>query len=166
MDEALRIISERGLAITGAEGIAIALPEGNAITCRVSVGAIALDPSACIDPNSGLSGACLRAGHTVRCDDAENDVRVNRLACRALGARSMIAVPLADGREVIGLLEAFSSQQRGFTIPGAFRLSLLGEVAVAAINSEERARLATISRRVLASDATGTHRKGFSALDY
>jgi len=152
VDEALHVIAERALVVTGAEGIAIALPEGDAIVCRVSAGVIVPDSSSCIDPNSGFSGACLRAGRTVRCDDVENDGRVDPLACRELGARSMVAVPLVARREVIGLLEAFSSQPRRFSIPDAFRLSLLGEIIVAAIKPEDRERMAAISQRVIATD--------------
>src|SRR5437867_9562949 len=94
LDEVLQLVAERALAITGADGTAIALAEGNAIICRASAGTIAPDAGVRLDPNSGFSGACLRREEIVRCDDAENDARVNVHACRALGARSMVAVPL------------------------------------------------------------------------
>jgi hypothetical protein len=94
LDEVLQLVAERALAITGADGIAIALAEGDAIVCRASAGTIAPDQGVRLDPSSGFSGACLRREEIVRCDDAENDPRVNVHACRALGARSMVAVPL------------------------------------------------------------------------
>jgi len=150
LDEVLHIIAERALVVTGANGIAIALPEGDAIICRASVGTIVPDSSASIDPNSGFSGVCLRAGRMVRCNDAENDSRVNVLACRRLGARSMVAVPLVAHPNVIGLIEAFSGDPGAFSIPDAFRLSLLGEMIVAVINPQERERMAAISLRVIA----------------
>ena len=114
LDEVLQLVAERALAITGADGIAIALAEGNAIICRASAGTIAPDAGVRLDPSSGFSGACLRREEIVRCDDAENDPRVNVHACRALGARSMVAVPLSGRQSVIGLLEAFSTESYGF----------------------------------------------------
>src|SRR5437667_12605317 len=104
LDEVLQLVAERALAITGADGIAIALAEGEAIVCRASAGSIAPDAGVRLDPNSGFSGACLRREEIVRCDDAETDARVNVQACRALGARSMVAVPLTGRHSVIGLL--------------------------------------------------------------
>ena len=87
LDEILHSVAERALSITGADGVAIALAEENAILCRASAGRIAPDPGIKLDPDSGFSGACLRSGQTVRCDDSETDPRVNPQACRNLGAR-------------------------------------------------------------------------------
>ena len=93
LDDVLQLVAARGLAITGADGVAIALAKDNAIVCRAAVGRITPDPGIRLDPNSGFSGACLRSGQTVRCDDSEKDPRVNPQICRLLGARSMVAVP-------------------------------------------------------------------------
>ena len=41
LDEVLQLVAERALAITGADGIAIALSVGNAIICRTSAGTFA-----------------------------------------------------------------------------------------------------------------------------
>src|SRR5271168_3381414 len=95
LDEVLQLVAERALAITGADGVAVALAEGDAIVCRASAGTIAPDAGVRLDPNSGFSGECLVSGSIVRCDDAETDSRVNLLACRGLGVRSMLAVPLS-----------------------------------------------------------------------
>jgi N-acetylmuramoyl-L-alanine amidase/putative methionine-R-sulfoxide reductase with GAF domain len=152
LDEVLQLVAERALAITGADGIAIALAEGDAIICRASAGKIAPDAGVRLDPNSGFSGACLRSGRIIRCDDVENDPRVNVQACRRLGTRSMVAVPLAGQRSVIGLLEAFSSAAYGFNDSDVRSLSLLAELILAAMKPEEEDRLAEISERVVAAE--------------
>jgi hypothetical protein len=108
LDDVLQLVAERALSITGADGVAIALAEADAIVCRGSAGTIAPDQGARLDPYSGFSGACLRDGHIVRCDDSESDARVDVHACRRLGARSMVAVPITGSHGVIGLIEAFS----------------------------------------------------------
>src|SRR4029077_18702654 len=119
---------------------------------RASAGVIAPDAGMRLDPNSGFSGACFRTGQIVRCDDVENDPRVNVQACRRLGTRSMVAVPLAGQRSVIGLLEAFSSAAYGFNDSDVRSLSLLAELILAAMKPEEEDRLAEISERVGSAD--------------
>ena len=100
LDEVLQSVAERAIAITGADGLGIALAENNEIVLRASAGTIKPDVGARIQRDSAFSGACFRSAQIIRCDDAETDPRVNREACRALGARSMIAVPLCGQRRV------------------------------------------------------------------
>lgn len=149
LDDVLRLVAARALAITGADGVAVALARENAIVCRASRGKIAPDPGVRLDPNSGFSGACLRNGQTVRCDDSETDSRVNAQACRNLGARSMVAVPLTAKGRVIGLIEAFSSETFGFNESDVNSLNLLGELILAAIHPEEEDRLAQLAEQIL-----------------
>src|ERR1700685_3491080 len=62
LDEVLQLVAERALAITGADGVAIALAEGDAIVCRASAGRIAPGAGIRLDPHSGFSGECLVSG--------------------------------------------------------------------------------------------------------
>jgi len=149
LDEVLQLVAERALAITGADGVAIALAEGDAIVCHAAAGGIAPDCGARLDPNSGFSGACLISNRIVRCDDSEVDPRVDPLACRRLGARSMVAVPLSARQTVIGLVEAFSAEPYGFNDSDVRSLSLLAELILSALKPEEEDRLAEISHRVV-----------------
>jgi N-acetylmuramoyl-L-alanine amidase/putative methionine-R-sulfoxide reductase with GAF domain len=149
LDEVLQLVAARAISITGADGVAIALAEENAIVCRASAGRIAPDPGIKLDPNSGFSGACLRGGQTVRCDDSDTDSRVNPQACRALGTRSMIAVPLSAKKRVVGLIEAFSAETFGFNDSDERSLNLLGELILAAIRPEEEDRLAELAAHIV-----------------
>ena len=137
LDEVLQSVSERALRITGADGVAIALAEGDAIVCRASSGHIAPETGVRLDVSSGFSGACFRSGLIVRCDDSEFDPRVDAAMCRRLGTRSMVAVPLTSHGKVIGLLEAFSSDAYGFNDSDVRSLSLLVELILAALKPEE-----------------------------
>lgn len=147
-DEVLHLVAERALAITGADGTAIALADGNDIVCRAATGTIAPDPGARLDPNSGFSGACFRTREVIRCDDADNDPRVNANAARRLHARSLIAVPLKTATSVIGLIEAFSFDAYAFNDTDVRSLQLLSELILAAMRPEEENRLAEIAERV------------------
>jgi len=149
LDEVLQLVADRARQITGADGIAIALAQGEAIVCRGSSGSMAPDPGARLDPGSGFSGACLRGVQVIRCDDTERDLRVNVAATRSLGARSIVAVPIAGSNGVIGLIEAFSTESFSFNDSDVRSLKLLAELILAALKPEDEDRLAEISRRVI-----------------
>jgi len=142
LDEVLQLVAERAIAITGADGLGIALAENNEIVLRASAGAIKPDVGARIQRDSAFSGTCFRAAKIIRCDDTESDDRVNLYACRQLGARSMVAVPLCGRRRVIGLLEAFSAEPFGFNESDVDSLGLLAELIVGALKPEDEDRYA------------------------
>src|SRR5258708_7418957 len=91
---ALRLIGERARSLTRGTSAAIALVHKGGVMCRASVGESAPALGTRLDVNSGLSGECFRAGKTVRCDDAENDPRVDVESCPRLGVRSLVASPV------------------------------------------------------------------------
>ncbi len=142
LDDVLNLVAERALTITGADGLAIALAENNEIVLRAAAGIVRPDVGARIDRDSAFSGACFRTAQVVNCDDTETDPRVNLQACRKLGARSMVAVPLCGRRRVIGVLEAFSSWPFGFNDSDIRNLSLLAELVLAALKPEDEDRFA------------------------
>ncbi len=143
--EVLQLVAERAMALTGADGVAIALVQEGEIVCRAAIGAIAPDIGARLDLKAGISGACFRTAELVRCDDALTDVRVDPQASRKLNARSMIAVPLCGRRSVIGLLEAFSTEAYGFADSDVKSLQLLAELILGAIKPEEEEQLESLS---------------------
>jgi N-acetylmuramoyl-L-alanine amidase/putative methionine-R-sulfoxide reductase with GAF domain len=142
LDEVLQMVAERAIAITGADGLGIALAENNEIVLRASAGVIKPDVGARIQRDSAFSGACFRTAQLIRCDDTETDDRVNLDACRKLGARSMVAVPLCGRRRVIGILEAFSAEPFGFNDSDVTSLELLAELVLAALKPEDEDRFA------------------------
>ncbi len=142
LDEVLQLVAQRAIAITGADGLGIALAENNEIVLRASAGAIKPDVGARIQRDSAFSGACFRTAQIIRCDDTETDDRVNLYACRQLGARSMVAVPLCGRRRVIGLLEAFSADPFGFNDSDVGSLELLAELILGALKPEDEDRFA------------------------
>ena len=156
LDEVLQLVAERALTLTGADGVAVAMAEGDSIVCRAGAGTVVPEPGARLDPKSGFSGACLRSGGIVRCDDTENDLRVNVQVCRRLGARSIVAVPIASAHGTLGLLEAFSAQPFGFNDSDVRSLNLLAELILAAMKPEEENRLAEISQRLVAEPEVET----------
>jgi hypothetical protein len=109
-------IAERALTMTRATGAAIALSKGNdsEMICVASAGDDAPPVGSRLQVGSGFSGECVRTGRSLRCDDSETDDRVDREGCKSLGIRSLVAVPIRQGSEVVGLLEVFSPQPYAF----------------------------------------------------
>ncbi len=109
-------IAQAALTLTRATGAAIALSEGNdsEMVCVASAGSDAPPVGSRLHVGSGFSGECVRTGRSLRCDDSETDDRVDRAGCKALGIRSMVAVPIRLKNKVAGLLEVFSPQPFAF----------------------------------------------------
>jgi GAF domain/PilZ domain len=111
---ALRLIGERARSLTRGTSAAIALVHKGAVMCRASLGDSAPALGTRLDVNSGLSGECFRAGRTVRCDDAENDPRVDLESCRRLRVRSIVAAPVRYERDTVGLLMVLATEPFNF----------------------------------------------------
>ena len=50
-----------------------------------------------------ISGRAFTSGNVMVCDDAETDPRVDLEACRRLGARSLVVVPLPGENQAAGV---------------------------------------------------------------
>jgi N-acetylmuramoyl-L-alanine amidase len=154
LDEVLQLVAERALAITGADGVAIALAENSEIVLRAAAGTVRPDPGTHIDRDSAFSGACFRTAQVINCDDTETDSRVNVEACRGMGVRSMVAVPLCGSRRVIGILEAFSGWPYAFNQVHVRNLTLLAELILGALKPEDEARFTQSARAAASGLAT------------
>jgi GAF domain-containing protein len=115
LDSTLQLLAQRAQTFTRCTGAAIGLTEGASMVCRASSGQDAPSLGARLTTGSGFSGECVRTGQLLRCEDSETDPLVDRESCRALGIRSMIAVPVLWGDAVIGLLEVFSPDPYAFS---------------------------------------------------
>jgi len=138
---ALHLIAARAQALLRASGAALALADVTPgfMVCRAASGPDAPPVGAPLQVGSGFSGECVRSGRLLRCDDAEQDSRVDRESCRALGIRSIVAAPVRVGDKSIGILEAFSPQPRAFTESDTNVLQRLAETVLAAVNRAARA---------------------------
>ena len=126
LDLILHDLAERARLGTDASGAAIALERSNVMVCRAAAGATAPDLGVQINTESGLTGACIRERKRQWCSDTESDPRVNAEACRQLGVRSIVVVPLFAGHKLVGVFEIFSAQEDAF---GEQDLTTLQEVA-------------------------------------
>jgi TPR repeat protein/putative methionine-R-sulfoxide reductase with GAF domain len=135
LDTALQLIVGRALIFTRTTGAAIALVRGSEMICVASAGSSVPELGVRLNAASGFSGECVRTGRLLRCDDSETDPRVDLESCHALGIRSMIAVPIRFGREVIGLLEIFSSRPNALTANDSGILQRLAQITAVAVTN-------------------------------
>jgi putative methionine-R-sulfoxide reductase with GAF domain len=141
LSAALQLIATRTQTLIHASGAAIALADQDPefMVCRASAGPDAPPDDARLQVGSGFSGECVKTGRLLRCDDTENDSRVDPESCRALGIRSMIAVPVRVGGKSVGILEVFSAQPNAFSESESRVLQRLAETVLAALNRAARA---------------------------
>ncbi len=139
LDASLQLVAERALTFTRASGAAIALSQGEEMICRATAGADAPGLGARLTIGSGFSGECVRTGHLLSCDDSETDPSVDRESCRALGIRSMIAVPIRFGDAVVGLLEVFSPKPNAFGANDDTVLQRLVDIVPVTLNRASQA---------------------------
>ncbi len=108
-------ILQQARLTTAASGAVIALARRDKMVCRASLGDKAPSVGVCLNTRSGLSGICVQTREMQLCDDTLADPRVNAMACRDLGIRAIVVLPVLDGGELWGVLEVFSSFPRAFS---------------------------------------------------
>ena len=114
LDLILNEIVEQALVLSGATGAAIALVRGDEMVCRATAGTNAPDLGIHLDTNSSLSGACIQTADVQICRDTEMDDRVDTQACRHLGVRSILVLPLLEQGILIGIFEILSPRPDAF----------------------------------------------------
>ena len=133
----LRQAVERALALTRADGAALALADEFGMVCQAAAGEIAPPTGSRLTTDSGLSGACIRMGKLLRCDNALSDPYADRESCLALGISSVLALPITYRGSVIGLMELFSRQACAFTDLHCSAMQSLAESVVHDLQFEE-----------------------------
>jgi TonB family protein len=110
----LNEIVEQACLATGATGAAIFLWRDEEMVCRASSGTTAPGLGTRLDLGSTIAGECIQTRQVQRCDDTEGDPRADSEISRALGAQSVMLLPLLRGRELVGIFAAFSDRIAAF----------------------------------------------------
>src|SRR5947209_19370462 len=136
----LTVIAQRAQAFTNASGTAIALSEGNAdeIICRARSGSAAPEVGAALRVEGSFTGLCIQTGKELRCDDAETDTRVDTVAIRSLGIRSMVVTPIKEDNKATGVLAVFAPTPHAFTITHVAVLKTMADQISALLARERR----------------------------
>jgi putative methionine-R-sulfoxide reductase with GAF domain len=139
------LLVERARYITGATGAALALLQGEEMVCRASAGSSAPAVGARLQVLSGLTGESVSRKQILRCDNAENDPRVNLAACRELGIASIVVLPLlAHAGEVRGLFELFSDHAYAFEERDLIALERMADLTRTALDLSEKREISVV----------------------
>ncbi len=111
----------------------IELVEGDEMVYRCASAAFSTHVGLRLPRTSSLSGLCLREARVLRADDTETDPRVDREACRRVGVRSMICVPLFEGGAAVGVLKVMATTPSAFSSRDEETLTLLAGALGAAL---------------------------------
>lgn len=126
----LQGLLEKAGRFTGATSAAIAFVEGEELVTKVSMGDCAPDPGSRSPISGSFTGLCVQQHDVQRCDDASKDERVDSGACQALGIASMVIVPIAEKRNVLGVLAAFSAKPNAFSPTHVALLRTIADIVI------------------------------------
>lgn len=131
LDLVLTEMMQQARLASSATGTAIGLLQGAEINYRAAAGATASEVAAYLQRACKIIDACLRSGDVQRCDDTESDPRFDPAACKRLGLRSLVVVPIQDQeRKSIGVAELFSSRPAAFSDRDVLMLQAIGRRVV------------------------------------
>ncbi len=128
LDEMLRTVVEEALALTGADAAVVELPEGEDMVYRAVAGSAEPYFGLRLPQDGSASGYCLATAEPLVVLDTETDDRVNRDACREVGAGSMVIAPLIHAGRPAGVLKVYAAGAGAVGENEARVLGLLGNV--------------------------------------
>ena len=129
----MQFIVEQTLDLLEADGAVIELAEEGEMVYRAASGIARGQLGLRLIVDGSLSGLCVHTGEPQTCDDSETDGRVDRDACRKVGLRSMIVLPLKHRGESVGVIKAISSQPAKFLPRDITLLGMLTEMVAASM---------------------------------
>jgi diguanylate cyclase (GGDEF)-like protein/PAS domain S-box-containing protein len=145
IDAVMRVICERTRELTGAEGSAILLVDGDALVPTVASGFVSEWVGHRIPLDGSFSGGIHESGRAAVTHDTPSAL------ARSQGIRSQVGVPLRHGDTTIGQLQIVAQRPNAFTDDDLTTLELLAVVLAGAISHdaelEALARFRTIFGR-------------------
>lgn len=130
-----RIVAQALVLVPAAEGATVELADGDELIYVSCGGALAAHVGLRLRIEGSFSGLSVRNGEVLRCDNSETDPRVDRQACRAVGAVSMLCVPLSGPTDALGVLKVASAKADAFGDDDVAVLGALAPFVTAAVST-------------------------------
>jgi hypothetical protein len=110
-------IAHRVQTFANASALTIGLRVGNTdeIVCCARSGPKAEDVGAIMGIAGPFSRLSIQSGKGLLCEDTETDLRVDLVAVRALGIRSIVVTPVKEDNRVVAVLAVFAPFANAFT---------------------------------------------------
>lgn len=155
LDGVLALVAREAQRLTGAAGAVVEMAEGDDMVYRAVSGIAANQLGLRLKRSTSLSGLSVATAAALRCDDVDSDPRVDRDACRRVGLRSMVVVPLTHADTVVGVLKLLSSHPRAFGDADVKLLELMSELIGAAMFHATRYGADELFKRATHDSLTG-----------
>lgn len=124
--------------VLGVDRLSVILREGEGARIVKARGFELKDHDGRIDPRHGISGLVLRSGDPLLVRDLERDLRMRPEHSGRYATRSFVCVPMIDGGDVIGVLNA--ADKRSGAAFDYFELKVLSTVASQMADAASRIR--------------------------
>ena len=151
----MSLVTQRALELTPATGAVVELVEEDELVYRAASGLAAPHLGLRLLRKNSLSGLCISRDQMIVCEDSEIDVRVDREACRLIGLRSMIVVPLRHGSDVVGVLKVYSPTPGMFNESDKRILGLMSGLIASSMFHSTQSDAAALFHRATHDPLTG-----------
>jgi hypothetical protein len=132
---AMRLVVEHGYLLSRSGGAAIAVRRGGRMVCQARSGQLA--PSIGSEVRSGLSALAISSGRTLRSDLTGDDERVDATLCSKSGVQSVVASPIMNMDQVLGLMTVVSPQPYAFDDQDVAKVQWLASMMAVVFTSTE-----------------------------
>ena len=153
LDSVLETVVAEARRLTDADAAVVELPDGDELVYRAVAGTAAPYLGFRLARRTAISGLAMQTGRVLVCEDSETDTRVDREACRRVGARSMIVVPLMHDGTPTGVLKVYSDVESAFEPRHAQFLGLLANMIGTALVRADLMR--KLAERAVTDELTG-----------
>jgi len=144
----MQVTTLRARELTGAAAAVLELREGEHMVYRAVSGTAEGALGTRLSLHASLSGRCVLERRILTCDDSEIDPRVDQVAAKRVGARSMLCVPLLHAGEAVGVLKVYSPEVGAFTSEDVGTLELMtGFISAATSNAVAQRALSLSEER-------------------
>jgi GGDEF domain-containing protein len=147
--------------LTGADGAVVELLERDEIVYRSASGSAEAQLGLRMPVANSLSGYCLLNRVAATCTDSEIDERVNREACRKVGLRSMVIVPLIADRQAIAVMKLVWREPRALENNEVEIAQLLANMCAVLMHQASLEGNDVLQRRLTVDEATGVANRAY-----
>ncbi len=129
------LVVQKAQMITAADGASVELMEGTELVYSAVSGMAQRFIGLRLNMANSLSGESIVLKVPLISDDIELDDRVNKAACRQIGLRSMIVVPLIFHDDAVGVIKVLCASAGFFTQEHVAILEMMSGLIAAAMHS-------------------------------
>ena len=138
-DDAMSLVAERVIEISGCTGAAVCLVLGKEVRYQSVAGRKTLPARTTVPIEKALCDVCIKTGQVLRFADVNSEPLLDKVECRRRGIQGLIAAPVFHNGEVAGGLELYYAAPNAFTDHDVHTCQLMaGLVTEALVRDEEQ----------------------------